>query len=318
LATAPVVSPPTGSGSLVYVKDWNVWLSAPDGSGARPLTSDGTEDAAYHDPTQSTDGAVFALRSSRSLVQIDRATGGVAASVDLPALENGAEGLAVSADGTHLAYSTTGYGTQIDPRFGTPSGSFLYGGIDVATVDGQSVDGAALATLLFPSWRGDTHIVASDGVEVWSDKLGNASEEWLSQSDGCVIELDCPSGSGAQASLSTPVISRDGMMLAYSYKPYFGDAGRRIASTTGAAPQPPETRCLLPDQQDYSDPGTFSPDATGFAYDDTRFDPETFDTTAGQGIWLLTLDLGAEDCGVAAASLVAPGGRQPDWGPASP
>lgn len=302
----------------MYVLEFNVWVAARDGSGARQLTTDGTDSIPYHDPTQSNDGTVYALRGSRSLVRMDRATAGPGATLDLPTLENGAEGLAVSPDGAHIAYATTGYGTTIDPRFGTPSGTFLYGGIDVTTTDGQSIPGAALATLLFPGWFDSQHLVAADGVELWFDELGQEPSTWLSQSDGCVIELDCPSDAGAQASLSTPAISRDGKLLAYSYKPYFGPAGRRIASVTGAPPEPPTTRCLLPDQQNYSDAGTFSPDVTAFAFDDTRFDPETFDTTRGEGISVLELDLDAADCGVSAAQLVIAGGTQPEWGPAAP
>src|SRR3954447_16651516 len=40
---APSVSGSAGTGSLVYVLDANVWLAAPNGSGARPLTTDGTD-----------------------------------------------------------------------------------------------------------------------------------------------------------------------------------------------------------------------------------------------------------------------------------
>jgi hypothetical protein len=316
-ATLTAGPPQSGTGSLVYILDFNVWLAAPDGSGARSLTTDGGESIPYHDPTQSDDGTVYALRGSRSLVRIDRAGAGPGATVNLPTLENGAEGLAVAPDGAHIAYATTGYGTEIDPRFGTPSGTFLYGGTDIATADGQSVPGAALALLLFPSWFDDQHLVAADGVDIWFDELGQEPATWLSESDGCLIELDCPSDAVAQASLSTPAISRDAKLLAYSYKPYFGPAGRRIASV-GTPPEAPATRCLLPDQQNYSDAGTFSPDGTAFAFDDTRFDPETFDTTRGEGISVLELDLDAADCGMSSAHLVIAGGTQPESGPATP
>jgi hypothetical protein len=317
-ATLTAGAPASAAGSLVYIVDFNVWVAAPDGSGSRQLTTDGTESTPYHDPTQADDGTVYALRGSRSLVRIDRAGAGPAATVDLPTLENGAEGLDVSPDGAHIAYVTTGYGTTIDPRFGTPSGTFLYGGTDIATVDGESIAGAALATLLYPGWFDDQHVVVADGVALWFDEVGKPPATWLSQSDGCEIELDCPSGTPAEASLSTPAISRDGKLLAYSYKPFFGPAGRRIAWVPGALPEKPTTRCLLPNQEDYNDPGTFKPDATAFAFDDTRFDPDTFDTTRGKGISVLELDLAAADCGGTTAQLVIAGGTQPEWGQAAP
>jgi hypothetical protein len=46
------------------------------------------------------------------------------------------------------------------------------------------------------------------------------------------------------------------------------------------------------------------------------FDPDTFETTVGEGIRVMTVDPGAPDCGLSGASLVLPGGSQPDWGPA--
>jgi hypothetical protein len=75
---------------------------------------------------------------------------------------------------------------------------------------------------------------------------------------------------------------------------------------------------MIEGQEDYSDPGSFSADGRAFAFDDTEFDPDTFETRFGQGIWVMTVDLDAADCGLSTARLVAPGGVQPDWGPAGP
>lgn len=313
-ATAPV----SGAGSLVYVVDFNVWLAAPDGTGARQLTNDGTESTGYRDPSQTDSGAIFALRGSSSLVRVDRAGGGPGPAIQLATLENGAEGMTVSPDGSHLAYATTGYGTETDPRFGTPSSTFLYGGTDIATPDGASVPGAALPTLLFPDWFDDGHVVAGDGVAVWFDTVGAPATTWLITEGGCLIEFDCPSGTPAEASLSQPVVSPDGALLAYSYEPYFGPAGRRIASITGEPPAAPTEECLLPDQHDHNNPLSFSPDGGAIAFDDTRFDPEAFEIVPGQGLYVMDLDLDAADCGLSTARLIVPGATQPDWGPTAP
>jgi hypothetical protein len=315
-ASAPAAS--EGTGSLVYIADFNVWLAAPDGTAARQLTTDGTHANAYHDPSQSDDGRIFALRGTRTLVQLDRQGQPLAAPVSLNALENGAEGLTVSPDGKRLAYVTTGYGTEIDPRFGTPAGTYLYGGTDVAKPDGVSVPGAAVATLLFPSWRDPDHLIGSDGVDLYQATIGVEMFLWLRLTDGCLAESLCEPGQPAAANVSLPVRSADDRVMAYTYKPYFGTAGRRMASVSSGPSSPPITRCLLPDQENSSDPGTFSPHGDKFVYDDARFNPDTFAIEPSQGIWAMSVDLEADDCGASTAHLVIPGGSQPAWGPAAP
>ena len=161
-------------------------------------------------------------------------------------------------------------------------------------------------------------MVVSDGVDIHFDHVGQAATKWISLSGGCVIELDCPSGSSASASLSTPAISRDGELLAYDYKPYFGPAGRRISAVESPPPAAPTVRCLIPNQENYSDTGSFAPDNGAFSFDDTSFDPNTFESATGQGIWSFDLNLAAPDCGASSARLILAGGAQPDWGPAAP
>jgi hypothetical protein len=314
------VTPAAGQGgSIVYVARFNVWIAGPDGSARRQLTTDGTEANGYHDPTQSDDGSIFALRGSRTLIRLDRNGQASAPPVSLNALENGAEGLVVSPDGTRLAYATTGFGTEIDPRFGTPAGAFLYGGTDVATADGQSIAGAAAPLLLFPEWLGDAQLIGSDGIDLYATAGGSgAPQRWLSLTEGCLIDLDCPPDEGPAANVSLPSISRDGTVLAYSYRPYFGPAGRRLATLAAPPPAPPATACLIPGQEQYQDPGSFAADASSFVFDDTTFDPTQLLTTPGKGIYVMAVNLRAADCGAASARLVIEGGLQPEWGPAAP
>lgn len=311
-------SPASGTaGSIVYISVHNVWVAAPDGTHARQVTTDGTESNAYHDPSQSNDSTVFVLKGSSAMYRLDHAGRSLAAPVTLPSLENGAEGLAASPDGARAAYATVGSGTYLDPRFGTPSGTFLYGGTDIANLDGTSVGGAVLPSLLFPSWVDNTHLIASDGVDLFFDEVGPTEPTtWLSLDEGCVTDFDCPVDQEASANISTPAIARDGSVVAYTYRPYFGPAGRRLASIS--APAAPETRCLIPGQEQFSDPGTFLADGSVFIYDDTRFDPDAFDTAVGQGIWQITVDFDAADCGASSARLIVEGGSQPEWGPVAP
>src|SRR5215212_5664669 len=53
---------PAAADSLVFVRDNNVWLSNPDGSGQYQVTLDGTAASPYESPSQPDGGTVMAIR----------------------------------------------------------------------------------------------------------------------------------------------------------------------------------------------------------------------------------------------------------------
>ncbi len=57
--------------SLVFIKDYNVWLANADGTGQRPVTTDGFTAAPYEYPSQADDGTILAARGTR-FVKLDR------------------------------------------------------------------------------------------------------------------------------------------------------------------------------------------------------------------------------------------------------
>src|SRR5687767_8651781 len=65
LAAACVVTaigaPAAMADSLTFIKDHNVWLANPDGSGQHQVTLDGTASAPYESPSQADDGTIVAL-----------------------------------------------------------------------------------------------------------------------------------------------------------------------------------------------------------------------------------------------------------------
>jgi hypothetical protein len=309
-AASTAVAP---QGQLVaYIKDGDIWVVGVDGGSGAQLTTNGAN-GAYTDPSFAPDGSIYAIRNKNQLVHIDLTGHPVGEPVTLAVLENGAEGLSVSPDGAHMAYVTTGFGTYVDPRFGTPNGAFIYGGADVIVPDGTSVSGAAMPGMLYPTWSGSTQLVATDGIAIFAAALGSEPVSWIDASDGCLIEFDCPPGQEAAANVTRPVISQDGSVLAYEYQPYYGSAGRRLASLDGATPgAAPQVRCEIAGQENFSDAGALSGDGSVFAFDDSAFDPTTLDTTAGKGVWVMTVDLSAADCGASSARLVGPGGQEPD------
>jgi hypothetical protein len=70
LLTLPLflaLAAPAAADSIVYTKDTNVWVARPDGTQARPVTSDG----GYRSPSQADDGTILAVRGDK-LYKLDR------------------------------------------------------------------------------------------------------------------------------------------------------------------------------------------------------------------------------------------------------
>lgn len=61
MGTVPVQAATT-SGSIVYSYKNNIWLMAPDGTGKKQVTTDGTAASPYYSPSQSDDGNIVAVR----------------------------------------------------------------------------------------------------------------------------------------------------------------------------------------------------------------------------------------------------------------
>jgi hypothetical protein len=61
-AAAAGAAPAASADSLVFIRDNNVWLSNPDGSGQYQVTLDGTVGSPYESASQSNDGTILAIR----------------------------------------------------------------------------------------------------------------------------------------------------------------------------------------------------------------------------------------------------------------
>ena len=108
--------------SLVYIKDDNVWVAAPDGSQQRQLTTDGNPTFPYRAPSQANDGSIYVLRD-RSFLRLDR-QGTVQAKLDSilvnapPGAMGGPWDPRISPDGSTLVYTVGVQQSWHDPSTG--------------------------------------------------------------------------------------------------------------------------------------------------------------------------------------------------------
>ena len=126
LALAPAAA---SADSLVYLKDGDVWLSQPDGSGAYQVTTDGTPDSPYRSPSQADDGTIAAGRYDEIVRMTQNGT--VLNTIDPPGLTNSVShhmdgppiDTAISPDGSRIAYTLSSFecppGASCGARFAT-------------------------------------------------------------------------------------------------------------------------------------------------------------------------------------------------------
>jgi hypothetical protein len=278
--------------SIVFVKDGNVWVASPDGSGQRALTRDGTADWPYRSPSQADDGTVAA--SFGDEIRLLARDGGVLRTLDPPALTNSVShpmdgvpvDVAISPDGRKLAY--TFVNASCPP--GASCGARAATGYMTAT--GDPLPGNLY--LRNPSWvdNGRTLLFGGYLHQVNTHDQGAASEvHWFDDQD---IQ-----GEGYESTdLGDGELSRAGDRLALVRG--YGDGTHIMWFTTnGAPPALPSMACMTGKLDGLHGP-TWAPDGQSLAWGEP------------DGVWIKPAAL---DC-TAQPSLVLPGGSEPDWGPA--
>jgi len=291
LAALAVAVPAAADGSLTYVKDSNVFVSAPDGSGARQLTSDG----GYQSPSQADDGTVVAARQTqengrtpRRLHRMDRDGRLLNAPVVTVPVDNsyyvGPLQPKVSPDGRYVAYHYFYNGPLSDNPL--PRTSISHSDRD--TLNGEIT--STLGSYMNPSWLQDGRLTTWYAAErtYHADVYtidGDSVTNWFGDADVSPLLLDGE-------------VSKAGDRLAA-----LGNDSLRLYEIPGGPTNEPQFRCAIADAA-IKQP-TWSPDGRSLAY-------ETPD-----GIHVVALDdLG--DCASARRTLVVPGGADPDWGAAAP
>jgi hypothetical protein len=300
LAAFLVVAAPAAADSIVYVKDANVWLANPDGSGQYQVTTDGTADHPYRSPSQADDGTI-AAGFGNEIVRM-RQNGEVLNRIDPPALLDSASDpvdgppvdVAISPDGARIAYTMSDYTCPVAAECGART-------VTAYTAADHLTAAAASGTtyLRDPSWvtssrtlqfSGFTHQVNLHDVGAPADVHWFDDYEIVGQEDATDL------GDGE--------LNRQGTMLAlvrgYGAEAtvvWYDVAGNAL----GGLPALPAARCATGADEGIGGP-SWSPDGGSLAIAD------------GDGIYVKR---DAGDCDLPQPLLVIPGGSEPDWGPAA-
>lgn len=275
------------AGTLVYVKNDNIWISRPDGSGQRQVTTDGTSSWPYSSPSMADDGTIAAGHEGQ-IVRMRQ--GGTLLNRFTPrALKGSLTNLgqvAISPNGATIAYSMvntgcTGSGCSTATGYTAP---------DRAT--DPEVVGSPYATM--PSWVGSGRTLQSGGAgaEVTIHDLGHEPEHWFDSADG----------------LTDVELSPDGRRLAGAagYQGADGISSYDVVgnATTGSVPPAPTWRCRWSDDDGGALVGpTWGPDSKALAFQ------------ADNGVWIA--DDVTVGCDSVEFDLVVPGATGPDWSAAA-
>lgn len=288
-----------GNGSVVYVKDHDVWLSNADGSNAHRVTSSGTEEHPWRSPSQADDGTI-AAGYLQEIVRMEQ-NGRVLNSINPPPLKNSVSHMvdgvpadvAISPDGKVIAWTIYTYECPI----GVECGARYVTGF---TASDRYTDPGKYGSTYFmsPSWVGSNRTLLSGGYgsHVMIDELGPGDPvHWFDDSDYA----------GNSTDLGDAELTRDGKRIAAvrgygssTHIIWFRVNGNALS---GAPPAVPEPECLTGELEGLSGP-TWAPDGQALAW------------TEPDGIWM------KENPGVCddpQPKLLIPGGSEPDWGPAA-
>jgi opacity protein-like surface antigen len=286
--------------SIVFVKDGNVWLSEPDGSGQYQVTSDGSAANPYFSPSQSDDGTIVVGRKQPNggpLIRM-RQNGEAINTIPLQWMLAGPFEPHVSPDGKTVAYRHTfsstvnGYiETSSDVRFTRADGS---------TPDGMGPEVGRGAG--GPSWIDSNRALVGLNDLVYTATPGQAAVKWFSDLDHLDVFGNAKGMEDGEYAGGRLVVPRGGEDP--------GPNHLQLYTASGDFTTAPTPGCGFVNPADGSN-------GQKFADPTLSSDGNTLVWQEGNGIWTTSL-ASFGDCQAIAsgARLIVPGGSDPDWSPA--
>jgi hypothetical protein len=293
---------PTMADSLTFIKDSNVWLANPDGSGLYQVTLDGTAGAPYETPSQANDGTVVAIRQTpgqrRQIYRMTQSGALLNAPINTPAPGTGAIDGKVSPDGALVAYwFVTTVSDPLCPFCVNISNRVLLSYSDRFT--GADEVGTP-NTGGWPSWlSNDTITLGSGSATQWYYKLGMpAAAEWFTDFDVTGEIKSLLDAEAAPSGDRLAVVRGDNQETILVLKMNGPPPSKpTIANGSCAALSGPTGKFVDP---------TWAADGTLLAWQED------------DGVWTMSVPADLADCaGFGTPALRVAGARNPDLGPAA-
>jgi len=304
--------------SIALIKDNNVWLSSPDGSRQRQVTTDGTASRAYNWPSQADDGTILAKYGDRF---VRLRPDGTKLGEPIPAMGSdirhsgnvtvmaGPAEPRISPDGTRFAYWISARSIDQCPIW-LPGCSYDDTDITIVSrVDRFTApeEFGGVRSYRDPSWIGNDRLLVFNhglGVKEGAISTVGAGEPGLLQ------WFDPPPGI---PQIGTGEITRQGDKLAaLAGSSTFGPAQESVYlyGVSASAPTPPDAKCVIsegaPPSGKFMQP-SWSPDGAALAL------------LESDGIHILEnipdLRAASPNCGQITDRLLVRGSA-PGWGPA--
>lgn len=296
---------PAAADSIVFIKDKNVWVAGPDGSGARQVTDHTGDGAGFWSPSQADDGTIAVARYQG--IELWNRDGTKLKELDPPSLTDSTSApmdgtvsnVAISPDAKTVAFTYT--------RYSCPSGVSC--GVRQATgympTSGSKAPGeyGGNVHLGDPSWVTNSRTLVFGGydhqVNVHDLGAGNVDQHWFDDWEVVGQENSTDLGDGE--------LSRQGSKLALvrgygsnTHLMWYSVNGNAL---TGAPPENPTMVCSGK-AEGLAGP-TWAPDGDRLAWQEP------------DGIWTIAATTTSEaQCAAVQPKLTIPGGSEPDWGPA--
>ena len=288
--TATAVAAGAGPGTLLYVKNHNIYVSRPDGTGTRQLTTSGTSSSPWRSPSGTDSGIVVAARGG-VVYRMDQ-WGTVLNSFDPPDTTDTAgqpiggtiTHAAISPDGTKVAYTYEHY--SCPPRLACKTRwATAVSAANRLTPLGQY--GPSMYDN--PTWVSSSRLLLSgggvDGIIAFD--LGARSSYWFNDGDGTGYYT---------GPVTDPALNRAGTQFAAVYGGMIVVYQMNGDVRSGSLPGSPSPRCSLSTTEKIGDP-TFAPDGAGLAWQE------------GNDVWAKPAPL---DCDAQPRRIIV-GGSSPTW-----
>src|SRR4051812_5555477 len=302
VSAAVLAAPAAASAdSIVFLKDYNVWLVAPDGGRLTQVTADGTYEHPYLSPSQADDGTIAVSKGTKILRL--RQNGEVINELDPAPLTDSVShpldgmpvNVAISPDGSRIAYTFVSYSCPIGASCGARYATG-YTAADHLTPPEQLSGNLYTRT---PSWVGNSRTLSSAGYlhQVNTHDLGPGTTDahWFDDQDLV--------GQGNSTALDDAELNRHGDLLAV-VRGYGTDTRVLTLKTNGAPPALPSLMCLTGADEKMSSP-SWAPDGRRLVLADTFGLEVSSEHPAADA-----------ECPNWSFKEFIAGGSEPDWGPA--